>query len=44
MYNNAILPATGMMVAIWLPLAGMAIIALGFALMRMSIRKKQPNP
>lgn len=35
MYNNAgTLPATGMAVAFWWPLAGFAILMLGFALMR----------
>jgi len=37
MYNNttgAILPATGAGVALYWPLAGFALIALGFGLMR----------
>lgn len=44
MYNNAFLPATGMAVAIWWPLAGMALIAAGFAIWRISAKRNQPDP
>ena len=38
MYHNgaAVLPATGATVSFWWPLAGFALIMLGFALIRMA--------
>lgn len=33
-HRAAMLPATGAAVAVWYPLAGAALIALGFALVR----------
>lgn len=43
MYNNAFLPMTGAMVAIWWPLAGMALIAAGFAIWRITSKRRQPD-
>lgn len=46
MYNNpsgVILPATGAAIAIWLPLAGFALIAAGFAIWRIGAKRKQPK-
>ena len=45
MYNNTgltVLPATGMTLAVWYPLAGFALIAAGVALLRIARRKRQP--
>ena len=37
MYNGqTVLPATGMAVAVWYPLAGIALLMLGVALLRMA--------
>lgn len=47
MYNNTgltVLPATGMAMAVWYPLAGFALMAAGFAVIRIAKRKNQPNP
>lgn len=44
MYNNAVLPATGLAAGlIWWPLAGFALIAAGFALLRIAKRRRQPE-
>jgi hypothetical protein len=42
MYNQVTLSATGLAISLWYPLAGFALIAAGFALMRIAKRKHQP--
>lgn len=47
MYNNmglSVLPATGMALAVWYPLAGFALLAAGVAIIRIGKRKRQPLP
>lgn len=43
MYHNSVLPATGMALAFWWPLAGFALIAAGVAIWRIAAHKKQPK-
>lgn len=45
MYNQVAfsLPATGAAVAVWWPMAGMALIAVGFAVWRIAYKRRQPS-